>query len=152
MPGLLDGIKAFFSGLTSKVKPGERSVLIAEKTDNRSLGRAGESLAVRHLKRNGYRIIETNYRAKTGEIDIIAEEGGALAFIEVKMRRQNAFGPPQAAVDFKKTKKIARTAQHYMAKTRQTGRRARFDVLAITVAGGDPSFRLFKNAFESPFR
>lgn len=151
--GFLARVKAAFSGL---LNPGDGKAAIRDiprgRASNRSLGRSGESMAVAHLRQNGYRMVSANYRAKTGEVDIIAEEGGALVFVEVKMRRQKAYGPPQAAVDKRKQKKIARTAQHYLATTRQPNRRARFDVLAITVTDGQPHFRIIKNAFESPFR
>lgn len=151
--GFFAGIKAAFSGLlntgTGKASVGD---VPRGRANNRWLGRTGESMAVAHLKKNGYRMVASNYRAKTGEVDIICEEGGALVFVEVKMRRQRAFGPPQAAVDERKQRKIARTAQHYLAKTRQAGRRVRFDVLAITITGDEPVFRIIKNAFDSPFR
>ena len=151
--GIFARIKTAFVGLA---RPGDRhpdkNQIPGGATDNRSLGRSGESVAARYLKHNGYRIVSTNYRAKTGEIDIVAEEGGALVFVEVKMRRQSAYGSPQAAVDKRKQRKIARTAQHYLATTRQTGRRSRFDVLAITVMDGKTSFKIIKNAFESFFR
>lgn len=151
--GFLASIKAALSGLFHK--PGEKAdsgSIPQARQNNRSLGRTGESMAAAHLKKNGYRVVAANYRAKTGEVDIICEEGGALVFVEVKMRRQRAFGPPQAAVDKRKQRKIARTAQHYLARTRQSGRRVRFDVLAITVTGDEPDFRIIKNAFDSPFR
>ncbi|MBI5846254.1 MAG: YraN family protein [Deltaproteobacteria bacterium] len=151
--GFFASIKAAFSGL---LNPGTGKASLWDvpqgRANNRRLGRTGESMAVTHLKKNGYRMVDSNYRAKTGEVDIICEEGGALVFVEVKMRRQRAFGPPQAAVDKRKQRKIARTAQHYLARTRQRGRRVRFDVLAITVTGGEPVFRIIKNAFDSPFR
>ena len=60
--------------------------------ERRSLGKRGEELALSYLKKNGYKIIEQNYRSKLGEIDIIAQESGAFTFVEVKTRYTNRFG------------------------------------------------------------
>ena len=86
------------------------------------LGVFGEQLAVEYLKKQGYRIVATNYlaplgrsrngRPLTGEIDIIAyNEKNELSFIEVKTRRREDFATPQAAVDLSKQRKIIKTAR-----------------------------------------
>ena len=67
-------------------------------TNRRRQGKIGEDLAAKYLERNGLRIIERNYRFERGEIDLIAEEGEELVFVEVKTRRSNAFGAPEDAV------------------------------------------------------
>ena len=70
-------------------------------------GKAGESIAARQLIKEGYRILEQNYRTAAGEIDIIARDGDTLVFIEVKARTSNRYGSAKHAVTFKKQKKIA---------------------------------------------
>ncbi|MBW2646555.1 MAG: YraN family protein [Deltaproteobacteria bacterium] len=112
----------------------------------RSLGKRGEDLAVSYLKKNGYKIIEQNYRSKLGEIDIIAREDGTLAFIEVKTRYTNRFGGPKGAITQKKKRKVSMVALEYLKKTKQMGHKARFDVVAIHI-GPDPIIELIKNAF-----
>ena len=73
------------------------------RNQKKELGQKGEDLALRFLKKNGYRIYTTNYSCKLGEIDIIAKEKDTLAFIEVKTRTSTAFGPPQLAVNRRQT-------------------------------------------------
>ena len=68
------------------------------------IGKKGETVAVRYLKKQGYRIIEQNYRSKAGEIDIIAREKQSLVFVEVKTRSSRSFGSPKWAITAKKTK------------------------------------------------
>ena len=68
-----------------------------------ALGRSGEDLAVRHLTRLGYRVLERNYRCPLGEIDLIARDGDSLVFVEIKTRRGTSTADAKAAVDAKKT-------------------------------------------------
>lgn len=114
----------------------------------RHTGESGESLAVKFLKKNGYKIIEQNYRCKLGEIDIIARDGRVLAFIEVKARRTGQFGGPKWAVTRQKQRKISMVALKYLKETEQMGKKARFDVVAIRLLPGDPDIEIIKNAFE----
>jgi len=114
----------------------------------RHTGESGESLAVKFLKKNGYKIIEQNYRCKSGEIDIIARDGRVLAFIEVKARRTDRFGDPKWAVTPKKQRKISMVALEYLKETEQMGKKARFDVVAIRLLPGQPDVEIIKNAFE----
>lgn len=101
-------------------------------TDQRlSLGRWGEQLAVRYLKRRLYRIVDTNFRAPTGEIDIIARRGKMIAFVEVKTRRSNRCGEAVEAVNARKQRQIIRTAQWYLAQHGESSLQPRFDVIAI---------------------
>src|SRR5205807_9514985 len=72
---------------------------VPEGTPNRQrLGRVGEEAAVAALRSRGYRILERNVRLRRGEVDVIAEEHGALVRVEVKARRSEACGPPPEAV------------------------------------------------------
>jgi putative endonuclease len=113
------------------------------------LGRRGEDLAAEVLRRRGYRIVELNHRNCFGEIDIIAEEGPVLVFVEVKSRRSERRGDPKWAVTPTKRRKISQVALAYLKSSRQTGRRARFDVVAIRPGSdGQPAVEVVRNAFE----
>ena len=72
------------------------------------IGKTGESIAVRYLRKQGYRIVEQNFRSKAGEIDIIAREKQSLVFVEVKTRSSRSFGSPKWAITPKKQKAISR--------------------------------------------
>lgn len=111
-------------------------------------GKKSESLAVKHLKKNGYKILEQNYRNKIGEIDIIAKEKGTLVFVEVKARKTHVFGNPKWAVTPKKQRKISMVALYYLKDTKQTQVKARFDVVALSSTKNNPQIEIIKNAFE----
>lgn len=110
-------------------------------------GKQSERLAAEFLKRTGYRILETNYRSKLGEIDIIAREKGTLVFVEVKARNTSRFGSPKAAVTPAKQRKISMAALDYLKRSGQTEASARFDVVAIDTASGKIDIEVIKNAF-----
>ena len=105
-------------------------------------------MAERRLAREGYRILERNYRVKGGEIDIIAREGDTLAFVEVKARRSDRFGAPGEAVNFAKQKKICRVAQCYLKAKGVESLNARFDVVSIRYRKTGPEVEIIRNAFE----
>jgi len=111
-------------------------------------GKESESVAVRYLKKNGYKILEQNYRNKIGEIDIIAKDKKTLAFVEVKATRTDSFGSPKWAVTPKKQRKISMVALYYLKSTKQNKVKARFDVVAISSSQDNPRIELIKNAFE----
>ncbi|MGD9411543.1 MAG: YraN family protein, partial [Desulfobacterales bacterium] len=92
-------------------------------------GEQGEALAARRLKKAGYKIIETNYRTRLGEIDIIAKDKDTIVFVEVKSRRSVYFGNPKQAVTLQKQKKISMVALYYLKSTGQSTAKARFDVV-----------------------
>ena len=96
---------------------------------NQILGNFGESFAVNFLRKNGYRILERNYKTKTAEIDIITQKGEYIIFIEVKTRQTENFGRPAEAVDRRKQQKIIAAAATYMQD--HPGVNARFDVVEI---------------------
>ena len=118
-------------------------------TDRRqTFGRQSEALAVRHLKRQGYRIVAQNYRNRLGEIDIVAKDRSTLVFVEVKARRTPRFGPPKAAVTPQKQRKLSMVALAYLKETGQSEAAARFDVVAIDASAPQPVIEVVKNAFE----
>jgi len=112
------------------------------------LGQRGETLACRHLKKQGYQILEQNYRTRLGEIDIIARQGDSLVFVEVKTRRSARYGSPALAITPQKQKKLSVNALSYLKYTRQMDSRARFDVVLIrTGSSGAPEVEIIQNAF-----
>ena len=126
-----------------------------EKQDRKKLGKAGEAIACKYLKRLGYIIIAKNYSTKIGEIDIIAKDGDTLVFVEVKTRRSDAYGRPEEAINAKKKRKLSRLAQLYIKNKNLYDKKARFDVVAILARSASAfnnefdkkTIRLIKNAF-----
>jgi len=111
-------------------------------------GKTGESLAVRYLRKKGYRILLQNYRNKLGEIDIIAKEKGTLVFVEVKSRKSGQYGSPKYAVTPAKQRKISIVALSYLKEIRQSDAKARFDVVTVNAGCRDTQIDIIKNAFE----
>src|SRR5437660_7819348 len=105
------------------------------------LGSRGEALAVEHLARADYRIVAANFILPIGrntrdvivtaEIDIVAYDGPTLCFIEVKTRASNEFAPPQANVDLRKRRQIARAARGYRRMLGLIGEPYRYDVVTV---------------------
>ncbi len=117
-------------------------------------GKAGEKLALRALKRAGYRVIATNFRARGGEIDIVAEHDSTIVFVEVKTRSSDAFAPPALAVNRSKREKLFRTAWYFLKSNSATDRDCRFDVVSI-VTGHQrrrPKIEIIPNAFQVDMR
>jgi putative endonuclease len=112
------------------------------------LGERGEWLAAKFLKENGYNIVEQNYKTPLGEIDIIAQDNGTLAFVEVKTRESIEYGMPYESVDRTKRRRISRVALLYLKRFEELPL-CRFDVLSICYKNGAPQFELIKDAFEA---
>lgn len=100
--------------------------------DIRRLGRWGQRRAERHLKGRGCRTIARNWSAATGELDlVVCEAGSTLVFVEVKTRRSEDYAPAVAAVNYKKQRKIARTAKRFLTQYHLSDRPVRFDVVTV---------------------
>ena len=113
--------------------------------NNERSGQAGENKACRFLKKEGYTIVEKNFRTRFGEIDIIADDRGTLCFIEVKSRSYNNYGTPGEFVDRRKIQKIEKTALGYIAKNNIKSADMRFDVVSVNLIDGECN--LIRNAF-----
>ncbi len=113
--------------------------------NNKELGQEGEQIAADYLAGKGYQILRKNYRYKRAEVDIIAQLGNMLTFVEVKYRRSNAFGFPEEFVNEKKQELLQSAAENYVEEQRWTGH-IRFDIIAITRQG-----RLDVEHFEDAF-
>ena len=111
------------------------------------LGRTGEDLAAKHLVARGYVILERNYRAPYGEIDLIALDAGTVVFVEVKTRTTEAYGAPELAVDLRKQERMVKAALGYLKHKKLHQMPCRFDVVAISGAESG-KVELIQNAFE----
>ena len=114
----------------------------------REIGDMGEEMAVKKLKKLGYKIIERNFSSKMGEIDIIANDGEYLVFVEVRLRTRSDYGKASETVDKYKQKKIIKTAELYMMKAGNSFAPSRFDVVAISTDDkGKYEIEVIKDAF-----
>lgn len=111
------------------------------------LGKKGEKLAVRYLKKQGYKIIEINYKTKLGEIDIIALDRNTLVFIEVKSRISQKQGLPQEAINKRKQQQIQKVAEFYLKQKSLKHLNCRFDVISVLFFDYNPEITLIKDAF-----
>lgn len=114
-----------------------------------AVGKAGEEAAVQYLCQHGYRILERNYRCRFGEIDLIARDGRMLAFVEVKTRRSQKYGPAAAAVTLEKQRHLIKASQTYLIQRKKTDAFCRFDVVTIEMDAQPPHIELIKDAFQS---
>lgn len=98
---------------------------------NIQLGKTGEDYAVYYLVKKGYRVIERNFKARYGEIDIICITDDILVFVEVKTRIGDAFGKPEESVTAHKLREVIKTAQWYTLSHAGLPEAWRIDVIAV---------------------
>lgn len=110
------------------------------------LGKTGEDIAQKYLIKNGYEILEINWKYLKNEIDIIAKKGNIISFVEVKTRVTKAFGAPELAVSRKKQKNIITAAQNYLENLNEDAE-ARFDVISIIKSRNQEEINFIKEAF-----
>lgn len=114
--------------------------------NKRQTGAQYERVAAAYLEKQGYRILERNFRCRQGEIDLIALDGAYLVFIEVKFRKDSSMGVGSEAVDGKKQKRISESAEYYLyCHPGYSQMPCRFDV--VTICGEEIS--LLQDAFWS---
>lgn len=115
---------------------------------NLELGALGEELAAGHLTGKGMTILERNWRCRYGELDLIAQDGDTVVFVEVKTRSGRGYGTPAEAVTFAKQGRIRRLAGLWLTAQPRGWRQVRFDVVAIViVAGRDPELEHLRAVF-----
>ena len=114
----------------------------------RTLGQQGEDIAARFLKKSGFTILERNVILGRYEIDIIAQEGDTVAFVEVKTRKSDAFAPPEVNVTRKKQIHIRKAAHRYIDKHDDGETYYRFDIVTVVLGDSKPRVTLFRNAFQ----
>lgn len=110
-------------------------------------GAQAEQTAARYLQQQGLRIVQTNYRCRFGEIDLILRDGVTLVFAEVRLRSRSDFGGAAASIDAHKQGKLIRAAQHYLAQIPHTPP-CRFDALLLVAPDDLAGIEWIKNAFE----
>ncbi len=114
------------------------------------LGAFGERKAANYLRLHGYRIIDTNCRYRQGEIDIIARKHGYIVFVEVKLRKNSAYGEAREFVTAAKQQRVAAAAQLWL-QTHESELQPRFDVIEIYAPEGVNSKKLTINHIENAF-
>ncbi len=117
--------------------------------NKRKTGTAYEELVADVLQKHGYKILEKNFRSRTGEVDLICVDGSSLVFVEVKYRKNNQNGRPEEAVTPNKQYIISRVADYYLVRHPQLQHlQMRFDVAAIT----GTHLKVYQHAFEYQWR
>ena len=117
-----------------------------------SRGAAAEQQACKLLRKHGLKIQVRNYRTQAGEIDIIAEDGEVLVFVEVRLRSNAAFGTPGESITTRKQQRILRASKHYLQKHKMyDSRPCRFDTVCLLEQNSstDSDVQWIKNAFDS---
>lgn len=115
----------------------------------RALGQAGEAAAERWLRGAGLAIVARGFRARCGEIDLIACDGSTVVFVEVKTRTHDGFGTPAEAVTGLKRARLARAASVFLVKAGWTDRACRFDVVEVVPQGVDWRVTHIPDAFRT---
>ena len=114
------------------------------------LGRGGEALVAKDLRKRGWRLVTSGFRCRMGEIDLIAQNEEFLIFVEVKLRKNDQFGQAAAFVDYHKQRKLRAAAEYYLLKN-PTELQPRFDVAEVYAPQGSdtksPVIRYIENAF-----
>jgi len=119
--------------------------------ERKKLGDFGEKLAQEHLKKRKYKIRETNFRCTEGEIDIVAEQGECLVFVEVRTRTSTAFGTPEESITRAKREKLISLALAYRQTHKSLPSCWRIDVVAVEVEkdGNVTRVEQIENAIQS---
>ncbi len=137
-----------FAGLREMISGGVRRIMSPKESSEAPhlrTGRFGEKQAEKFLKKAGLKIIARNVQVGYDELDLIAQQGETLVFVEVKTRANEDFGRPAAAVNQAKRRKLSRAAIHFLKKRKLRPPYIRFDV--IEVIGEKPEIRHIQNAF-----
>jgi putative endonuclease len=115
--------------------------------NHNDLGQQGEKIAEKHLLQNGYEILDRNFRYKRDEIDLIAQKGEEIVFVEVKTRANDYLGEPEEAVTKSKQKRIIAVAHHYLIEN-HIEMESRFDIIAIILNSQTVKVNHIENAFQ----
>lgn len=114
-------------------------------------GARAETMVVEYLLQQGYRIIDRNVRSRFGELDIIAERGDVVAFVEVRMRKDTAFDSPLSSVNEAKRRKVVKTATAYCLRHNLFARSIRFDVASVVGESPRATIEHIEDAFQAWF-
>ena len=112
------------------------------------LGRCGEQLAEKYLKKHGLKTIARHYNTPVGELDLVMRDGDTVVFAEVKTRRDRKWADPQDAVGYHKQRCLTRAAQWFIHRKGWDDRPCRFDMIAVVLPpDGEPDIEHFPDAF-----
>lgn len=126
---------------------GSRSAGKKSQNPRIRLGQQGEEQAKDYLKERGFKIIETNYRLKFGEIDIIAKDDDIFVFVEVKTKSTKAYGEPEEMINYKKKRKLIRLAKGYLQDKEISNVPFRIDVISV-ILKDEVRIKHFKSAIQ----
>jgi putative endonuclease len=115
----------------------------------RARGREAEGLAAGWLEGRGWRVLTRNHALRGGEVDLVCEREGVIAFVEVRSRSGEEHGGPEETVDRRKARRVVLAAEDWLARHGAEGRDLRFDVVAVTFGQGDPRIVHFPAAFDA---
>ena len=113
----------------------------------RAVGEAAEKRALAFLEASGLRLVEANYYCRSGEVDLIMEEGEDLVFVEVRYRADTHSGHPFETIGQKKQRRIAAAARHYLTVRNVGERPIRFDTVAVIGPGDSPTIEHVRDGF-----
>jgi len=117
--------------------------------DKQATGKVGQKAAETLLKKKGYHIISRNFHSRTGEVDLVAQDGDYIVFVEVKARRSLTYGYPREAVTRTKQKKIIKTALAFLTFHSLTDSNIRFDVIEVLLINEQIYASHIENAFSA---
>lgn len=121
-----------------------------DKPTSLQIGMAAESLACDYLQQQGLDLLERNYRAPRGELDLIMQEHDHMVFVEVRFRHNHRFGSGADSVHATKQDKLIKTALYYLQQHPKLAKRpVRFDVVSISTKDNQPQIDWIKDAFQA---
>lgn len=107
-----------------------------------------EAAACNHLQKQGLQHLQSNFRAKTGELDLIMLDADCVVFVEVRYRHSTRYGGAAMSIDRRKQQRLRRTADYYLLKHPRLSRQpCRFDVICASGSPADPDFEWLRRAF-----
>ena len=119
-------------------------------SEKKLLGRWGEAMVAEDLRKRGWTVLAAGWQCRFGELDLVAEKGDILAFVEVKLRKNDGFAAPREFVDSRKQERLRTTAALYLSQN-PTSRQPRFDVAEVLAPKGmetaHPRINYIENAF-----
>jgi putative endonuclease len=117
----------------------------------RQVGDEAEQLVVEHYERAGFTVRARNVHCRSGELDVVAEKGPELVFVEVRMRTSDVWGDPAATVSHAKQRRVVLSAHEYCQRHRLFSRVIRFDVASVIGRGRGGNVEIIPDAFEAGF-
>lgn len=120
-----------------------------DSSKRRAAGLAVEGEVARWLEARGYTVLERNFVARGGELDLVVQGDGVLAFVEVRSRADTDRGLPEETVTPRKMRRVVTAARHWLARNGDRGCDLRFDVVAVVGGPGARKITHYENAFEA---